>query len=197
MDGIHPKELARCLFNETNDAFFIVDPQSLHILDVNPAAQRLTGCRKKALLAANLDEFLEGADADSTHSLLQACHSTSFFHSREGYTLKRNDGTSLAVNVSVSRIHGETVTLGLVVVRDVTKRTLAQESLRETNERLQMALNDLKHSQAMLVQQERMRALAYMASGAAHELNNLLSPWSPTPCCCFGGRTCRRRYASS
>jgi len=177
MSGIEPGELSRCLFNEANDAFFIVDPPSLRVLDANATAQRLTGRRKKALLAMKLDDLLEGADADSTRKLLRACHTTTrFFHSKEGYTLNRDDGTPTAVNVSVSRIHGETVTLGLVVVRDVTERTRAHEALGETNERLLAALNELKRSQEMLVQQERMRALGHMASGAAHELNNLLAP---------------------
>ena len=39
---IQPTELSRCLFNEANDAFFIVDPASLRVLDANAIAQRLT-----------------------------------------------------------------------------------------------------------------------------------------------------------
>ena len=34
-------EIARSLFREANDAFFLFDPQSRIVIDLNPAAQRL------------------------------------------------------------------------------------------------------------------------------------------------------------
>lgn len=176
MMDIELAELARCLFNEANDAFLIVDPISMRILDANAAAQRLTGMRKKALLAAKLDDLLKGGSEDLTRQLIAACHSTCFFHSQEGYALKCECGIPLEVNVSVARLHGETVTLGLVVIRDISERKRAEASLRDANERLRTTLDELKQSQEMVVRQERMRAIGQMASGTAHELNNLLTP---------------------
>jgi len=176
MMDIESAELARCLFNEANDAFLIVDPTSMSVLDANAAAQRLTGMRKKALLAAKLGDLLEGGSEDLTRQLIAACHSTCFFHSQEGYALKCEGDVPLEVNVSVARLHGETVTLGLVVIRDITERKRVEASLRDTNERLQCTLDDLRQSQEIVVRQERMRAIGQMASGTAHELNNLLTP---------------------
>ena len=46
----------------------------------------------------------------------------------------------------------------------------------KSNERLQQALLDLKESQDQVIQQERLAALGQMAGGAAHDLNNALSP---------------------
>jgi PAS domain S-box-containing protein len=176
MDGIQPAELSQCLFTEANDAFFIFQPTSMRVLDANPTAQRLTGYGRKALLAMNLHELLDCPDAESADQFLQACDATTFFHSKEGYSLKCSSGPPLAVNVSVSRLHGDAETFGLLMVRDVTQRRRAEESLEAANRRLRAVFDELKESQDMLVQQERMRALGQMASGAAHDLNNLLSP---------------------
>ena len=35
---IQPDELSKCLFSESNDAFFVIDPAELKIITVNPAA---------------------------------------------------------------------------------------------------------------------------------------------------------------
>ena len=45
MDPAREQEIARCLFRESNDAFFIFDPDDHRVVDVNPAALRLTGER--------------------------------------------------------------------------------------------------------------------------------------------------------
>lgn len=67
--------------------------------------------------------------------------------------------------------------------RDIAARKQAEASLkkeqlswREANQRLRQALDELRQTQEQVVQQERMRALGQMASGAAHDLNNALSP---------------------
>ncbi len=64
----------------------------------------------------------------------------------------------------------------LSTVRDITERKLAEEALRESNEQLQEALDQLSVAQDHVVQQERLSALGTMASGVAHDFNNALSP---------------------
>ena len=53
MDARH-QEIARCLFRESNDALFIFDPKDHRVLDVNPAALRLTGFDKEAACAMRI-----------------------------------------------------------------------------------------------------------------------------------------------
>jgi PAS domain S-box-containing protein len=122
-------EIARSLFRESNDAFFVFDPADLRIVDLNPAALRMTGFSRKAALAMRVNDLFTSAEPDGMRRLIEAVEQTRFFHSREEYGLARLEGEPLSVNVSVSRVHTRPEPLGLVVVRDVTERRRAHEVL--------------------------------------------------------------------
>jgi len=60
-----PREvLAYQLFRETNDAVVIVDPDSLTILEVNPAVQRMTGYREADLIGKSMRQLLSSATGE-------------------------------------------------------------------------------------------------------------------------------------
>jgi len=128
-------EIARSLFREANDAFFLFDPQSRIVIDLNPAAQRLTGLQKHEARTMHLDELFDPSGLTSIDELAQALTRTDFFHSREGYLLRRKKKDALPVNISVSRIHTAPETLGLIVVRDVSDRKRSEENLRQVEAR--------------------------------------------------------------
>ncbi len=67
--------------------------------------------------------------------LAMALDRTGFFHSREGYYLRRASGAALPVNISVSRIHIEPEPVGLVVARDISHRKRALEALQQAEAR--------------------------------------------------------------
>ncbi|MDA1013455.1 MAG: response regulator [Planctomycetota bacterium] len=135
MLDIDPVELAQRFFEETNDGFIIFHPVTQKILDVNPAIRRLTEFRKRELVGSLVGKFLQGASEDDTAALMDACRTTTFFHSREGFFLRTRGDAYLSVNISVSRIHTEKTPLGLVVIRDVSERKQA-ERLRDGQNRV-------------------------------------------------------------
>jgi len=128
-------QVSRSLFREANDAFFLFDPRTHRIVDLNPAALRLTGLEKDAACAMRLDELFSGSGTGGLEKLAQALSRTGFFHSREGYSLKRLARSDLPVNLSVSRIHTEPEPVGLVVARDISERKQAEEALKQIESR--------------------------------------------------------------
>jgi signal transduction histidine kinase len=64
----------------------------------------------------------------------------------------------------------------LALESEISERRRAELQLRETNQRLQKALEELHATQRQVIQQERLRALGKMARGVAHDFNNALIP---------------------
>jgi signal transduction histidine kinase len=64
----------------------------------------------------------------------------------------------------------------LALESEISERRRAEIQLRETNQRLQKALEELHATQQRVIQQERLSALGEMAGGVAHDFNNALIP---------------------
>ena len=129
MDSDRDAQIARSLFRESHDAFFLFDPATDRLEDLNPAARRLTGFDRRSALALHVHDLVEAHDEAAMSRLLSACHETTFFHSREEYSLRKKAGGSIPVNLSVSRVHTAPNPLGLIVARDISERRRAQETL--------------------------------------------------------------------
>jgi two-component system CheB/CheR fusion protein len=128
-------EIGRSLFREANDAFFLFNPVTRMIVDLNPAAQRLTGLEKDEACAMRLEDLFTSQGAGGLDAMTDALDRTGFFHSREGYELRRASKGDLAVNVSVSRIHTQPEPVGLVVARDISDRKKAEDALKQVEAR--------------------------------------------------------------
>ena len=105
------------------------------IVDLNPAALRLTGLEKDAACSMRLEDLFSAHGAGGLDAMTHALDRTGFFHSREGYFLRRASKGDLPVNVSVSRIHTEPEPVGLVVARDISDRKQAEEALKQVETR--------------------------------------------------------------
>ncbi len=61
-------------------------------------------------------------------------------------------------------------------LRQLSEHVALAANQAETYAALQRAYDDLRQSQQVVMQQERLRALGQMASGIAHDINNAISP---------------------
>ncbi|HET9862684.1 MAG TPA: PAS domain S-box protein [Steroidobacteraceae bacterium] len=63
-------------------------------------------------------------------------------------------------------------------LRQVSEHTALAANQAQLYGALQLAYDELRHTQQQILQQERLRALGQMASGIAHDINNAISPMS-------------------
>ena len=130
MDLAANEEVGLALFRESNDAFIIFDLESLAVAAVNPACQRIARTSQQQLAGRCVTELIEGDSQELLTQFFSSLKSTHFFHSREGFRWRLDDGRTIPVNVSVSRIHAKPSPFGLLVLRDVSEREQAMENLR-------------------------------------------------------------------
>jgi len=154
------REVSRCVFREANDVFLVVDPLTQRILEVNPAAQRLTGYRRRALLEMTVDDVLICEESSERDLLSAACRSTKFATCSDACQVITVTGKTVEVQTHACRIHTEPRSLGLFVLRDTSRQRAAEQEKR--------ALETKIH------ESRRMESLGLMASGIAHDLNNQL-----------------------
>jgi PAS domain S-box-containing protein len=141
MTAYNLAELGLTLFEESGDALFLFDPESERLLEVNPAAQRLTGFPRAELLRSPVTYLFRSEVPGGLHRLRQAYRKTGAFHSQEGFLLRHHkDGVWTPVNLTVTRLHGEEGTLGLVTARDISERREAEAKYRALIENLEQSI---------------------------------------------------------
>jgi len=132
------QQVGRSVFRDANDAFLIIRPSDLRVIDANPCAQRLTGRRRKHLLEMTVRELLESDNPQALDSLVYACQTTVCLATTDGYWLNGGDGSRRPVQVSISRIHTDPEPYGLLIVRDVSRHRQIEESLRQSEQRYRL-----------------------------------------------------------
>jgi PAS domain S-box-containing protein len=102
---------------------------------------------------------------------------------RSEQILKRH---SRILDVAISTRVNQNIQEYIVILRDITQRKQAEAELRQALQikeelaatataqaaKLKLAIQDLQHTQAQLIQTEKMSSLGQLVAGVAHEINN-------------------------
>ncbi len=146
------EESFRTLIRQAGDAFFVVDPRSGEILDVNDQACRSLGYQRSDLLALTIPDididFSLDRFRDLMHSLKKGERVTIVG------THRRKDASLFPVEIRVGLIDLQGETRLLALARDVSEQ-------RQTEKRL--------------LQAQKMEAVGQLTGGVAHDFNNLLA----------------------
>ncbi len=125
--------LFRNLIDQSNDAIFVIDPETGRILDANNKACSSLGYRREELLSMHVFDF---ATTLPDHFFWKE-HAQEV--KKKGHLIlegqqRRKDSTILPVEVNISYISLGKNNYMLSVVRDITERKQAEEALRRNEE---------------------------------------------------------------
>ena len=127
------EERYRRLFEVESDAIFIVDCETDQFIEVNAAALALYGYNKEEFLALRDGDV--SAEPDKTRRAIteQQTNIPLRFH-------RRKDGNVFPVEIAGSYFEYQGRKLHVAAIRDITDRVKAEIELRESEERLNLAL---------------------------------------------------------
>ena len=161
----------RRIFEAVPTGLMIVNEAAGTIDDANPMAARLAGLAREELIGRKARDFLCARPPG-------ACPSTECSEAKpNGVSVYlAADGTEIPILKTVSSMQISDEENGYLIVGfvDARERLQAEQALREANQRQEEAVGQLRDAQKQVIDQERLRALAQMASGIAHEFNNQL-----------------------
>ena len=172
-DNVHASEVDyRALFDSSGDAIFLLDSKTLQVLQANQTASHLSGRRAEELVGRALLEF---CDRLPPTSVPVDVTTPAVNEPNREVLLRRPDGSELFCEGRADLIHCPKGPVLMLTMHDITVRKRTEQSLRESTRELGSTVAELRETQKQIVQQERLRALAQMASGVAHDFNNVLA----------------------
>lgn len=125
-------ELFRTLMDHSNDAVEVVDPETLHFLDVNEKACEDLGYTREELLALTVFDVDPGID-ESKRVQVQAGLRDCGFMVLEGVH-RRKDGSTFPVETSLGLVELDRSYI-VAVTRDISDRKRAEDALRDSEDR--------------------------------------------------------------
>ncbi len=87
----------------------------------------------------------------------------------------RKDGTEIPLELAVSgfKLGGKWNAVG--IARDITERKRYETSLKESKQKIENAMTELRKAQEGLIRNEKLAALGHLSAGVAHEIKNPLN----------------------
>jgi hypothetical protein len=141
----------RLLFESNPQPMWVFDKQTLHFLEVNPAATERYGYTREEFLAMKLTDVRPEDEVPSLLKVLaQGAERTYSGHWRH----RTKDGRLFEVEVAARNITFAGRAARLVIINDVTERKLLEAQFRQA---------------------QKMEAVGTLAGGIAHDFNNLLT----------------------
>jgi PAS domain S-box-containing protein len=130
----------RKLMDESNDAFYLIDPQTGRYIDFNRGAYEKLGYTREELSQLGVIDIAEHVpNLDAWKKRVAMVQETGGIIFESKY--RRKDGTKFPTEVSARMLEYGGKTIMVANVRDITERKQAESALRESEERLDAFFN--------------------------------------------------------
>jgi len=146
------EERLRAIYDQSNDAIFLLDIENDQILDCNRKAVKLLGYSPKELLGAQIS-MVHPHEIDKLKNFAQSVLEGEGDVTEE-LTCLTKSGMRIPVEISASYVGIKGKSYLLALIRDITER---------------------KQAEKQLAQAQKMETIGQMTGGIAHDFNNLLS----------------------
>ncbi len=150
-------ELLNKIFLSLREAVFIIDPNTLKIINCNIVAEKMFGIEKKVMLEQYLISLLPGIhDVEKFKNNLVTNIETKGFFQINDFQMRRFDGSLFPADCNIVHLYNENNVCFayLCVINDITERK--------------------KHEEDTL-RSQKLESLGILAGGIAHDFNNLLT----------------------
>lgn len=134
------EERYRMLMQQSVEAIYINDVESMRLMEANPTFLNLLGYSQEEMAGLRLYDFIahEPESIDQIMSHIVAHGATNLGERR----WQRKDGTLVDVEVSASKIQQRGKNISFVIARDITERKKAREKLRQAEQRYRSLFED-------------------------------------------------------
>lgn len=163
----------KSVLDQSQEAIFIFDADSLRMIYLNGSAESWFGFGKDELMQMplqQLDEFMPYLAHKEIVSSLRANGNADLMVDTE---YRRKDESRFPVELILKLVTGSDGKQVLVtVVRNIEGRKQAYQDQRNSYEAMQALNRELEDAQNHLLQADKMASIGQLAAGVAHEINN-------------------------
>jgi len=128
----------RSVIEQINDCIFIAEIKSRKILEANDAFCNILGYTLEEIKNLTLYDFVDHPRANINDKIKEILNNDEYHIGERNY--KRKDGKNIPMDVSVSIITYSGKKVFSVVSRDISERKIAEKEIKESAERLSLAL---------------------------------------------------------